>query len=235
MRHLGHEEWLGARASSGGLGSRAGLRRDVPLLRLRERSTPSAMGSTRSARATLRGCRPISPSCSSRRTAGSRLAVKARSARSYGSRASAPTRPGRGCGVNAIHGAAAVLQRLADYESRRVTHRRVWTTAKASPRWGSEAGWPATSSQTSARSMLTTGSRRTRNPAEAEAHLRSLFAGYPVEIVDAVAGAPPGPDARPRAQDFYRGRWLGADREAGLDRCCPLCEPRRAGAQLRPR
>jgi succinyl-diaminopimelate desuccinylase len=109
----------------------------------------------------------------------------------------APTRPGRGFGVTR----STVLPpypAAADYESRRVTIDGVGIRGRPTA-----VGTEAVPAMCPRPCEIDVNHRFApdRNPAEAEAHLRSLFAGYPVEIVDAVAGAPPGLSSAP-AQDF---------------------------------
>jgi succinyl-diaminopimelate desuccinylase len=103
-------------------------------------------------------------------------------------------------GINAIHGAAEVLGRLATYESRRVTidgcEFREGLNAV-----GIRGGVAGNVVPDVCEIDVNHRFAPDRSPADAEAFLRSFFAGYAVEIVDAVAGAPPGVTAPP-AQDF---------------------------------
>ena len=63
----------------------------------------------------------------------------------------------------------------------------------------------------------------------AEAHLREVFAGYPVELTDSAPGALPGLDGRAGPGVPRRGR-AATDRQARLDRRGPV---RRAGRTRR--
>ncbi|HEX4728659.1 MAG TPA: succinyl-diaminopimelate desuccinylase [Jatrophihabitans sp.] len=101
-------------------------------------------------------------------------------------------------GVNAIHLAAPVLQRLADYPAREVevdglSYHEGLNAVFIS---GGVAGNVVPDECT-----VTLNHRFApdRSEAEAEAHLRSVFDGYPLRIVDSAPAARPGLD-RPLAQ-----------------------------------
>ena len=103
-------------------------------------------------------------------------------------------------GVNAIHGAGEVLRRLSDYEGRRVTidgcdYREGLNAVGIR---GGVAG-----NVIPDRCVVDVNYRFApdRTEAEAEAHLREVFAGYEVEITDSAPGALPGLDA-PAAAEF---------------------------------
>lgn len=105
-------------------------------------------------------------------------------------------------GVNAIHGAGEVLTRLANYQARRVLidgcefHEGLNAVAIR----GGVAG-----NVIPDRCEIEVNHRFApdRDPAAAEAHVREVFDGFPVEITDAAAGALPGLTAAP-AQEFLR-------------------------------
>ena len=65
------------------------------------------------------------------------------------------------------------------------------------------------------------------------AHLRGLFAGFEIEVVDLAEGARPGLDA-PLAQAFLAAVGGQAQAEIRLDGCRPLLRARHPGRQLRP-
>lgn len=103
-------------------------------------------------------------------------------------------------GINAIHGAEEVLARLAKYEPREVlidglTYREGLQAVKIE---GGVAGNVVPDS-----CVVTVNHRfaPNRSAAEAEVHLREVFAGYEVTVVDQVDGALPGLD-RPAAKAF---------------------------------
>jgi succinyl-diaminopimelate desuccinylase len=103
-------------------------------------------------------------------------------------------------GVNAIHAAAGVLDRLAAYDARRVTidgcdYREGLNAVRIN---GGIAG-----NVIPDRCEVEVNFRFApdRTVADAEAHLRGLFAGYEVTMVDAAPGALPGLTAAP-AQEF---------------------------------
>ncbi|HET7172918.1 MAG TPA: succinyl-diaminopimelate desuccinylase [Nocardioidaceae bacterium] len=103
-------------------------------------------------------------------------------------------------GVNAIHAAREVLERVATYEPRRplvdgLRFREGLTAVGVS---GGVAGNVVPDSCTV---RVNHRFAPDHGVAEAEAHLRHLFAGYDVELVDAAPGAPPGL-AGPAARDF---------------------------------
>jgi succinyl-diaminopimelate desuccinylase len=103
-------------------------------------------------------------------------------------------------GINAIHGATEVLKRLARYESRRVTIDgcEFREALNAVFIHGGVAG-----NVVPDLCEIDVNHRFApdRSGAEAEAYLREMFAGYSVEIIDAVGGSLPGLAAAP-AQDF---------------------------------
>jgi succinyl-diaminopimelate desuccinylase len=103
-------------------------------------------------------------------------------------------------GVNAIHAAAGVLDRLAEYEARQVTidgcdYREGLNAVRIN---GGIAG-----NVIPDRCEIEINYRFApdRSVADAEAHLRELFEGYEVTLVDAAPGALPGLGAAP-AQEF---------------------------------
>jgi succinyl-diaminopimelate desuccinylase len=103
-------------------------------------------------------------------------------------------------GVNAIHGAAEVLRRLAAYESRRVVidgcEFREGLNA-VYIRGGVAGNVVPDLCEIDVNHRFAPD----RTPADAEAYLREFFAGYSVEVVDEAPGALPGLGAAP-AQDF---------------------------------
>ncbi len=103
-------------------------------------------------------------------------------------------------GVNAIHGAAEVLGRLANYEPRRVSidgcEFREGLNAV-----GIRGGVAGNVIPDLCEIDVNHRFAPDRSPVEAEEFLRSFFAGHSVQIVDAVAGALPGVTAAP-AQEF---------------------------------
>jgi succinyl-diaminopimelate desuccinylase len=102
-------------------------------------------------------------------------------------------------GVNAIHGAAEVLNRLARYEARRVTidgcefHEGLNAVFIR----GGVAG-----NVIPDRCEIEVNHRFApdRGPAEAEAHVREVFDGFAVEVTDVAPGALPGLTAEPARQ-----------------------------------
>jgi succinyl-diaminopimelate desuccinylase len=115
-------------------------------------------------------------------------------------------------GVNAIHLAAPVLQRLVDYTAREVE------VDGLSYREGLNAvfidgGVAANVLPDECTVTVNYRFAPDRTPAEAEAHLRSVFDGYQLEVVDALPGARPGLD-RPLAQRAVRA--LGGEVRAKL-------------------
>ncbi len=103
-------------------------------------------------------------------------------------------------GHNAIHDAGAVLTRLAAYVPQQVdvdglTYREGLNAVRIS---GGIAG-----NVIPDRCEIEVNYRFApdKSPAEAEAHVREVLAGYPVRITDAAAGARPGLD-RPAAAEF---------------------------------
>jgi succinyl-diaminopimelate desuccinylase len=110
-------------------------------------------------------------------------------------------------GVNAIHAAAGVLDRLADYPARRVTidncdYREGLNAVRIN---GGVAG-----NVIPDRCEIEINYRFApdRTVEEAEAHLRELFQGYEVTLVDAAPGALPGLGAAP-AREFLEA--VGTD------------------------
>jgi succinyl-diaminopimelate desuccinylase len=103
-------------------------------------------------------------------------------------------------GVNAVHGAHEVLARLASYEARSVdvdglVYREGMNAVGIR---GGIAG-----NVVPDECVVTVNYRfaPSLTPAEAEAHVRDLFAGFEVTVVDAAPGARPGLDA-PLAAEF---------------------------------
>jgi succinyl-diaminopimelate desuccinylase len=103
-------------------------------------------------------------------------------------------------GVNAIHAAAPVLERLTAYEPRMpqidgLTYHEGLNAVAIS---GGVAG-----NVLPDRCMVSVNYRFApdRSEAEAEDHLRALFEGYDVQVADSAPGALPGLD-RPAARDF---------------------------------
>jgi succinyl-diaminopimelate desuccinylase len=115
-------------------------------------------------------------------------------------------------GVNAIHAAAPILQTLADYPARQVEVEglRYREGLNAVAITGGVAG-----------NVIPDGCQVTvnyrfapdRTEAEAQAHLRAVFAGYDVEVVDSSPAARPGLD-RPLVKEFIEA--LGVRAEAKL-------------------
>lgn len=103
-------------------------------------------------------------------------------------------------GVNAIHAAGEVLRRLDHYQARRVVidgceYREGLNAVFIS---GGVAG-----NVIPDRCEVQVNFRFApdRTPAQAEAHVRDVFAGYAVTVMDVAPGAPPGLDATP-AREF---------------------------------
>jgi succinyl-diaminopimelate desuccinylase len=126
-------------------------------------------------------------------------------------------------GVNAIHGAADILGRLASYEPRRVTidgcEFREGLNAV-----GIRGGVAGNVVPDLCEIDVNHRFAPDRSPAEAQTFLRSFFDGHSLEIVDAVGGALPGLAAAP-AQDFIAAvgsapvgklGWTDVARFAGL-------------------
>ncbi len=103
-------------------------------------------------------------------------------------------------GVNAIHAAAAVLDRLAAYEPRRpeIDGLRYHEGLSAVYVRGGVAGNVIPDACTVS---INYRFAPDRSVAEAEAHLRGVFGGFQVEVVDSSPGALPGLD-RPAAAAF---------------------------------
>jgi succinyl-diaminopimelate desuccinylase len=94
-------------------------------------------------------------------------------------------------GVNAIHGAGEVLDRLRAYQARRVT------LEGCDYREGMNAVWISggvAGNVVPDHCEIEVNYRFApdRTPEQAEAHLREVFAGFEVRVTDAVAGAAPG-------------------------------------------
>jgi succinyl-diaminopimelate desuccinylase len=105
-------------------------------------------------------------------------------------------------GHNAIHEAATVLGRLTAYRPREVevdglVYRECLNAVRVA---GGIAG-----NVVPDRCVISVNYRfaPSSSPAEAEAHLREVFAGYQITVTDAAAGARPGLD-RPMTQAFVR-------------------------------
>ncbi|MFE6734278.1 succinyl-diaminopimelate desuccinylase [Microbacterium sp. NPDC057650] len=103
-------------------------------------------------------------------------------------------------GENAIHGAAPILARLAEYRAREVpveglVYREGLNAVKIS---GGVAGNVIPDL---CEVEVNYRFAPNKDAAEAEAHVRSVFAGFEVEVTDASDGARPGLDA-PIARDF---------------------------------
>ncbi|MFI5929966.1 succinyl-diaminopimelate desuccinylase [Micromonospora sp. NPDC051543] len=103
-------------------------------------------------------------------------------------------------GVNAIHGAGEVLRRLQTYEARRVTiegcdYREGMNAVRIN---GGVAGNVIPDL---CEIEVNYRFAPDRTPAEAEAHLREVFAGFELRLADSIAGAPPGLSAAP-AKEF---------------------------------
>ncbi|WBB49246.1 succinyl-diaminopimelate desuccinylase [Verrucosispora sp. WMMA2044] len=103
-------------------------------------------------------------------------------------------------GVNAVHGAGEVLRRLSTYQARRVTidgceYREGMNATRIH---GGVAG-----NVVPDRCEIEVNYRFApdRTPAEAEAHLREVFADYELTVTDCAAGALPGLEAPP-AREF---------------------------------
>ncbi len=166
------------------------------------------------------------------RGASSRAAATATCASRCGRSAGAPTRRGRGSGTT-----PSTIWRRSSRPSpptRRARSRSTgWSTARASTRSASAGESPATSSPTRPWCTSTTGSPRAEPAREAVEHLRELFAGFDVTVVDLAEGARPGLDA-PLAQAIRgRRRWRAAS-QVRLDGCRALRRPRHPGRELRP-
>ncbi len=103
-------------------------------------------------------------------------------------------------GRNAIHAAAEVLQRLREYRPRTVeidgcTYREGLQAV------GIDGGVAGNVVPDECRTTVNLRFAPDRDPAAAEDHLREVFDGFEVKIVDAAAGALPGL-AAPRAAEF---------------------------------
>ena len=110
-------------------------------------------------------------------------------------------------GENAIHKAAPILGRLADYRPREVeVEGLVYREGLNAVRIG--GGVAGNVIPDLCEVEVNYRFAPSRDVAEAERHVRDVFAGFDVEIVDAAAGARPGLDA-PLAQEFLRA--VGAE------------------------
>jgi succinyl-diaminopimelate desuccinylase len=103
-------------------------------------------------------------------------------------------------GENAIHRAAPILARLAEYRPRTVTveglaYREGLNAVRISGGVAGNVIPDACEVEVNYRFAPS------KSAADAEAHVRSVFAGFPVEIADVAEGARPGLDA-PIAQQF---------------------------------
>lgn len=110
-------------------------------------------------------------------------------------------------GENAIHKAAPILGRLADYRPRDVeVEGLAYREGLNAVRIG--GGVAGNVIPDLCEVEVNYRFAPSRDVAEAERHVRDVFAGFDVEIVDAAAGARPGLDA-PLAQEFLRA--VGAE------------------------
>jgi succinyl-diaminopimelate desuccinylase len=103
-------------------------------------------------------------------------------------------------GLNAIHAAGAVLRRLEDYEARRVTideceYREGLNAVRV------KGGVAGNVIPDACEIEVNFRFAPDRTAEQAAAHVREVFAGYPVEVVDVAAGALPGLSAAP-AREF---------------------------------
>jgi succinyl-diaminopimelate desuccinylase len=103
-------------------------------------------------------------------------------------------------GRNAIHGAAGILQRLSDYQPREVTiegcdYREGLNAVKITGGVASNVVPDVCVVDVNFRFAPD------RGVADAEKHLRELFDGYQVDVIDSAPGARPGLDRQP-AQEF---------------------------------
>lgn len=103
-------------------------------------------------------------------------------------------------GRNAIHGAAGILQRLSDYQPREVTiegcdYREGLNAVKITGGVASNVVPDVCVVDVNFRFAPD------RDVADAEKHLREVFDGYQVEVIDSAPGARPGLDRQP-AQEF---------------------------------
>ncbi|GIJ10414.1 succinyl-diaminopimelate desuccinylase [Micromonospora andamanensis] len=103
-------------------------------------------------------------------------------------------------GVNAVHGAGEVLRRLSTYQARRVTidgcEYREGMNAT-----GIRGGVAGNVVPDRCEIEVNYRFAPDRTPAEAEAHLREVFADYELTVTDCAAGALPGLEAAP-AREF---------------------------------
>ena len=118
-------------------------------------------------------------------------------------------------GQNAIHDAGGLLQRLASYQPRQIEvdgliYREGLNAVTIS---GGIAG-----NVIPDRSVIEINYRFApdKSAAEAEAYVREVLDGYPIQVTDVAAGARPGLDQPAAAEFLARGRRSG-ERQAGLD------------------
>jgi succinyl-diaminopimelate desuccinylase len=103
-------------------------------------------------------------------------------------------------GVNAIHLAAPILDRLASYQAREVeVDGLVYRESLGAV--GIQGGWAGNVVPDACTVVVNYRFAPSTTSAEAEAHLRELFDGFEVVVTDAADGARPGLDA-PLAQAF---------------------------------
>lgn len=103
-------------------------------------------------------------------------------------------------GENAIHGAAPILARLAEYRAREITVEGLGYREGLNA-VGIRGGVAGNVIPDLCEVEVNYRFAPSRSAAEAEAHVRAVFDGFEVEITDAAAGARPGLDA-PIAQRF---------------------------------
>ena len=124
-------------------------------------------------------------------------------------------------GHNAIHDAADVLARLVGLRARHPRRRRAGVPRGAQRGGASTAASPPTSSPTGASSRSTTATHPSLSEEEADAHVRQVFAGFHVDVIDNAGGARPGLHL-PAAKAFVEALGLPVRGQAGLDRRRPL-------------
>lgn len=103
-------------------------------------------------------------------------------------------------GENAIHGAAPILARLAEYRAREITVEGLGYREGLNA-VGIRGGVAGNVIPDLCEVEVNYRFAPSKSVADAEAHVRAAFAGFEVEITDAAAGARPGLDA-PIAQRF---------------------------------
>ena len=134
-------------------------------------------------------------------------------------------------GENAIHKAAPVLARLAEYRPRDVpVDGLVYREGLNAVRIG--GGVAGNVIPDLCEIEVNYRFAPSRSAEEAEQHVRDVFDGFDVEVVDLAAGARPGLDA-PLAQEFVAAVGGEAAPEVRLDRCRALLGDGRARRQLR--